>query len=116
MHDPSWAVVAHAFNPSAQEAEAGRPLSSSTARVIQTQRNPVLKNPTNQTKGIVTLHWARRKSLLWLKVPKGKAVMARKTSFLAEAGSWLVTSLYTHRKQRGDRKWSEVTKHQSLLQ
>jgi hypothetical protein len=34
-------VVAHAFNPSTWEAEAGRLLSSRTAR--DTQRNPVLK-------------------------------------------------------------------------
>ena len=38
-------LVAHAFNPSTQEAEAGRFLSSRTARAIQ--RNPVSgkKNP-----------------------------------------------------------------------
>jgi hypothetical protein len=51
-------VVAHAFNPSTQEAEAGgflssRPawstkVSSRTARA--TQRNPVLKNKTKQQK------------------------------------------------------------------
>jgi hypothetical protein len=35
------AVVAHAFNPSTREAEAGRFLSSRAARA--TQRNPVLK-------------------------------------------------------------------------
>jgi hypothetical protein len=34
-------MVVHAFNPSTQEAEAGRFLSSRTARAIQ--RNPVLK-------------------------------------------------------------------------
>jgi hypothetical protein len=34
-------VVAHAFNPSTQEAEAGGFLSSRTARAIQ--RNPVLE-------------------------------------------------------------------------
>jgi hypothetical protein len=39
-------VVAHAFNPSTQEAEAGGFLSSRTARA--TQRNPVSKN--KQTK------------------------------------------------------------------
>jgi hypothetical protein len=38
----SQAVVAHAFNPSTWEAEAGRFLSSRTAR--DTQRNSVLKN------------------------------------------------------------------------
>jgi hypothetical protein len=47
----SWVVVAQAFNPSTQEAEAGRSLefkasldyrvSSRTAKA--TQRNPVLK-------------------------------------------------------------------------
>jgi hypothetical protein len=35
-------VVAHAFNPSTQEAEAGGFLSSRTIRAIQ--RNPVSKN------------------------------------------------------------------------
>jgi hypothetical protein len=35
-------VVAHAFSPSTQEAEAGGFLSSRTARA--TQRNPVSKN------------------------------------------------------------------------
>jgi hypothetical protein len=35
------AMVAHAFNSSTWEAEAGRFLSSRTARAIQ--RNPVLK-------------------------------------------------------------------------
>jgi hypothetical protein len=35
----SWAVVAHAFNPSTWEAEAGRFPSSRAARSIQ--RNPV---------------------------------------------------------------------------
>ena len=34
-------MVAHAFNPSTREAEAGRFLSSRTARAIQ--RNPVSK-------------------------------------------------------------------------
>jgi hypothetical protein len=46
-------VVVHAFNPSPQEAEAGRFLSSRTARAIQ--RNPVSKknqkpNQNKQTK------------------------------------------------------------------
>jgi hypothetical protein len=51
-------VVAHAFNPSTREAEAGGFLefeaslayrvSSRTARAIQ--RNPVLKNKTKQNK------------------------------------------------------------------
>jgi hypothetical protein len=41
-------VVAHAFNPSTGEAEAGGFLSSRTARA--TQRNPVLKNKTKQNK------------------------------------------------------------------
>jgi hypothetical protein len=40
-------MVAHAFNPSTREAEAGGFLSSRTARA--TQRNPVSKNQ-NQTK------------------------------------------------------------------
>jgi hypothetical protein len=43
----SRAVVAHAFNPSTQEAEAGG-LSSRTARA--TQRNPVLKNKQTNKK------------------------------------------------------------------
>jgi hypothetical protein len=37
-----WAVVAHAFNPSTWEAEAGGFLSLRTARA--TQRNPVSKS------------------------------------------------------------------------
>jgi hypothetical protein len=41
-------MVAHAFNPSTQEAEAGGFLSSRPARAIQ--RNPVLKNKTKQNK------------------------------------------------------------------
>jgi hypothetical protein len=47
----SRAVVAHVFNPSTQEAEAGRSpsliyrVSSRTARA--TQRNPVSKNQIN---------------------------------------------------------------------
>ena len=45
-------VVAHAFDPSTREAEAGRFLSSRTARA--TQRNPVLKNKTKQ-KGMMYL-------------------------------------------------------------
>jgi hypothetical protein len=40
--------VAHAFNPSTREAEAGRFLSSRTARA--TQRNPVLKNQKKKKK------------------------------------------------------------------
>jgi hypothetical protein len=36
------AVVAHTFNPSTQEAEVGRFLSSRTVRTMQ--RNPVSKN------------------------------------------------------------------------
>jgi hypothetical protein len=54
--DPCRAVVAHAFNPSIWEAEAGRFLSlrpslvyrvsSRTARAAQ--RNPVSKNPKKQ--------------------------------------------------------------------
>jgi hypothetical protein len=45
----SQAVVAHAFNPSTWEAEAGGFLSSRTARAIQ--RNPVSKNKKkNKTK------------------------------------------------------------------
>jgi hypothetical protein len=39
-------VVAHSFNPSTGEAEAGGFLSSRSARAIQ--RNPVLKNKTKQ--------------------------------------------------------------------
>jgi hypothetical protein len=39
-------MVAHAFNPSNREAEAGGFLSSRTARA--TQRNPVSKNKTKQ--------------------------------------------------------------------
>jgi hypothetical protein len=49
-------VVAHAFNPSTWEAEAGRFLSSRTARV--TQRNPVskkTKGKKNDTNMEVTL-------------------------------------------------------------
>jgi hypothetical protein len=47
--DVSWAVVAHAFNPSTREAEAGGFLSSRTARA--TQRNPISKKQKNkQTK------------------------------------------------------------------
>jgi hypothetical protein len=47
------AVVAHAFNPSSWEAEAGeflslRPASSRIARAAQ--RNPVSKKPTKQNK------------------------------------------------------------------
>jgi hypothetical protein len=57
----SWAVVAHAFNPSTWEAEAGgflssRPeaslvykVSSRTARAIQ--RNPVSKEKKKKTTG-----------------------------------------------------------------
>jgi hypothetical protein len=41
-------VVAHAFNPSTWEAEAGRFLSSRTARAIQ--RNPVLKRKKKKKK------------------------------------------------------------------
>jgi hypothetical protein len=41
-------VVAHAFNPSTQEAEAGGFLSSRTARTIK--RNPVLKNQIKKKK------------------------------------------------------------------
>jgi hypothetical protein len=41
-------VVAQAFNPSTREAEAGRFLSSRTARA--TQRNPVLKNKIKKKK------------------------------------------------------------------
>jgi hypothetical protein len=41
-------VVAHAFNPSTWEAEAGRFLSSRTARA--TQRNPVSNNNNNKNK------------------------------------------------------------------
>jgi hypothetical protein len=44
----SQAVVAHAFNPSTWEAEAGGFLSSRPARVIQ--RNPVSKNNNNNNK------------------------------------------------------------------
>jgi hypothetical protein len=40
-------VVAHAFNPSTWEAEAGGFLSSRTARA--TQRNPVLKKQKTKT-------------------------------------------------------------------
>jgi hypothetical protein len=48
------AVVAHAFNPSTREAEAGRLLSSRTARAIQ--RNSVSKNKTkNKTKSQVVV-------------------------------------------------------------
>jgi hypothetical protein len=39
-------VVAHAFNPSTREAEAGGFLSSRTARAIQ--RNPVSKKQKNK--------------------------------------------------------------------
>jgi hypothetical protein len=42
--------VAHAFNPSTWEAEAGGFLSSRTART--TQRNPVSKNKKQQQKKI----------------------------------------------------------------
>jgi hypothetical protein len=45
-YSPELGVVAHAFNPSTQEAEAGGFLSSRTARA--TQRNPVSKNKTNK--------------------------------------------------------------------
>jgi hypothetical protein len=41
-------VVVHAFNPSTWEAEAGRFLSSRTARA--TQRNPVSKKPKKKKK------------------------------------------------------------------
>ena len=40
----SWAVVAHTFNPSTQEAKAGDRASSRTARA--TQRNPVSETTT----------------------------------------------------------------------
>jgi hypothetical protein len=40
-------MVAHAFNPSTREAEAGKFLSSRTART--TQRNPVSKNKKTKT-------------------------------------------------------------------
>jgi hypothetical protein len=48
-------MVAHAFNPSTQEAEAGRFLASLVYRVScrtarATQRNPVSKNKTKQNK------------------------------------------------------------------
>jgi hypothetical protein len=43
-------VIAHAFNPSTWEAEAGGFLSSRTARAIQ--RNPVLKNQKKKKKVI----------------------------------------------------------------
>jgi hypothetical protein len=49
--DGSRAVVAHAFNPSIWEAEAGGFLSSRPAwsrTVRATQRNPVLENTTKQ--------------------------------------------------------------------
>jgi hypothetical protein len=42
-------VVAHAFNPSTWEAEAGEFLSSRPARA--TQRNPVSKNRKEKNKG-----------------------------------------------------------------
>jgi hypothetical protein len=41
-------MVVHAFSPSTWEAEAGRFLSSRTARA--TQRNPVLKNQKKKKK------------------------------------------------------------------
>jgi hypothetical protein len=41
-------VVAHAFNPSTRETEAGGFLSSRPART--TQRNPVSKNKKKKTK------------------------------------------------------------------
>jgi hypothetical protein len=44
----SWEVVAHAFNPSTLEAEAGRFLSSRTARA--TQINTVSKNQKKKKK------------------------------------------------------------------
>jgi hypothetical protein len=59
----SWAVVAHAFNPSTWEAKAGRFLSSRPAWSTEhlggaegtIQRNPVSKNKTKQKKLSVCL-------------------------------------------------------------
>jgi hypothetical protein len=56
-------VVAHAFNPSTWEAEAGGSLSSRPARA--TQRNPILKNKntkqTNKKKWIFPLQKRKEK-------------------------------------------------------
>ena len=56
----SWALVAHTFNPSTQEAEAGRSLCEFKASLIDiessrtgskaTQRNPVSNKQTNEFK------------------------------------------------------------------
>jgi hypothetical protein len=53
-------VVAHAFNPSTWEVEAGRFLSSRTARA--TQRNPVSKK--NKTKTLEGLFVHRKQSCI----------------------------------------------------
>jgi hypothetical protein len=68
----SRAVVAHAFNPSTWEAEAGgflslRPawstqVSSRTARVIQ--KNPVLKNKKKKPNQIDKQNLSLQKSLM----------------------------------------------------
>ena len=66
LRTPScWAVVAHAFNPSTQEAEAGESLwvqsqpSTVKGQTTKLQRNPVLekqKQKTKQTKKEEPLH------------------------------------------------------------
>jgi hypothetical protein len=60
------AVVAHAFNPSTWEAEAGGFLSSRTARA--TQRNPVSKKPNQKKK-------KNRKHLSMLQCPQATVVI-----------------------------------------
>jgi hypothetical protein len=60
-------VVAHAFNPSTQEAEAGGFLSSRTARA--TQRNPVSKKTNKQTKKFFFPKEENRRESCWLSGP-----------------------------------------------
>jgi hypothetical protein len=47
-HNLSWAVVAHAINPSTWEAEAGRFLSSRTASVSKKGNQPTNQKQTNK--------------------------------------------------------------------
>jgi hypothetical protein len=51
----SRAGVAHAFNPSTWETEAGGFLSSRTARA--TQRNPVSEKQQQQKRSILEARW-----------------------------------------------------------
>jgi hypothetical protein len=54
-------VVAHAFNPSTWESEAGRFLSSRTARA--TQRNPVLRKKKKKRVALVMVSVHSSKTL-----------------------------------------------------